>query len=204
MAARYREVTIVRFKDGEQILEGMIFNVNTHWLEVIHGEKEADGYMDFDIITKKGELFKAVKEKDIMGVVLKEDEVISNLIEKKYFENTRTYLIRYGAGQELRITANSPKELDFEWIKFCSDHNLYNKDLVDIEHIKPECPLIGQNGNIFNLIGIVRRTLKDHGLNREADEVSERIITNGEAHSYDEALCILMEYVEITEYKEGE
>lgn len=53
MAARYRKVTIVRFKDGEQILEGMIFNVNTHWLEVIHGEKEADGYMDFDIITKK-------------------------------------------------------------------------------------------------------------------------------------------------------
>lgn len=200
MAARYREVTIVRFKDGEQILEGMIFNVNTHWLEVIHGEKEADGYMVFDIITKKGELFKAVKEKDIMGVVLKEDEVISNLIEKKYFENTRTYLIRYGAGQELRITANSSEELDIEWMKFCSHHNLSNKNLISIEHIKPECPLIGQNGNIFNLIGIVHRTLLDNGLETEAQEVVDRITKKGEAGSYEEALNILMEYVEVTEF----
>ena len=93
MAARYREVTIVRFKDGEQILEGMIFNVNTHWLEVIHGEKEADGYMDFDIITKKGELFKAVKEKDIMGVVLKEDEVISNKVEQVAVEENELFTV---------------------------------------------------------------------------------------------------------------
>lgn len=135
-----------------------------------------------------------------MGVVLKEDEVISNLIEKKYFENTRTYLIRYGAGQELRITANSPKVLDFEWMKFCSDYNLSNKDLVDIEHIKPECTLIGQNGKIFNLIGIVHRTLLDNGLETEAQEVVDRITKKGEAGSYEEALNILMEYVEVTEF----
>lgn len=46
MAARYREVTIVRFKDSDQLLEDMIFNVNTHWLEVIHNEIEADDCVD--------------------------------------------------------------------------------------------------------------------------------------------------------------
>lgn len=145
-------------------------------------------------------MFKLVKEKDIMGVVLKEDEVISNLIEKKYFENTRTYLIKYGAEQELRITANSSEELDIEWMKFCLHHNLSNKDLIDIQHIKPECPLIGQNGNIFNLIGIVHRTLLDDGLETEAQEVVDRITKKGEAGSYEEALNILMEYVEVTEF----
>ncbi len=28
------------------------------------------------------------------------------------------------------------------------------------EHEKPDCPLIGQNGNIFNLVGIASHTLK--------------------------------------------
>ena len=29
---------------------------------------------------------------------------------------------------------------------------------------KPDCPLIGQNGNIFNLAGIASRTLKENGM----------------------------------------
>lgn len=29
--------------------------------------------------------------------------------------------------------------------------------------MKPECKLIGENGNVFNLIGLVRRTLKMNG-----------------------------------------
>lgn len=31
------------------------------------------------------------------------------------------------------------------------------------ESHKPDCPLIGQDGNIFNLVGIASRTLKSHG-----------------------------------------
>lgn len=34
---------------------------------------------------------------------------------------------------------------------------------------KPDCPLIGQDGNIFNLMGIASRTLKEHGLADQAD-----------------------------------
>ena len=65
---------------------------------------------------------------------------------------------------------------------------------------KPKCSLIGQNGNIFNIIGIVHRKLLDNGLETEAQEVVDRITKKGEAGSYVEALKILMEYVEVTEF----
>lgn len=60
---------------------------------------------------------------------------------------------------------------------------------------KPDCPLIGQNGNIFNLMGIASRTLKQNGMKEQAAEMCDRIRTSG---SYDEALNILGEYVNIT------
>ena len=61
---------------------------------------------------------------------------------------------------------------------------------------KPTCELIGMDGNIFNLIGIASRTLRKNGLPEQADEMKNRIM-GGEAGSYDEALRIIMEYVEI-------
>lgn len=60
---------------------------------------------------------------------------------------------------------------------------------------KPDCPLIGQDGNVFNLMGIAARTLKGHGLTEQAREMRGRITACG---SYDEALCIMGEYVNIT------
>lgn len=64
------------------------------------------------------------------------------------------------------------------------------------ERVKPDCELIGQDGNIFNLLGIASRTLKRNGMSDEAKEMTERI-TNG-AGSYYEALNIIGEYVNIT------
>lgn len=64
---------------------------------------------------------------------------------------------------------------------------------------KPDCPLIGADGNVFNLMGIASRTLKAHGLQDQAKEMRERITQSG---SYDEALCILGEYVNITSVNE--
>lgn len=61
---------------------------------------------------------------------------------------------------------------------------------------KPICNLIEQDGNIFNLMGIVGRTLRQNDLPEQADEMSGRIL-GGEAESYHQALVILMEYVEI-------
>lgn len=63
---------------------------------------------------------------------------------------------------------------------------------------KPQCPLIGQDGNIFNLMGIAARTLRENGRADQAKEMTQRI-TGGDCHSYGEALCIIGEYVQITD-----
>ena len=70
-----------------------------------------------------------------------------------------------------------------------------------VEKRKPKCKLIGENGNIFNLMGIASRTLKRNGLKEESEEMIKRI---EESHSYDEALMIIADYVEITGYDSEE
>ncbi len=60
---------------------------------------------------------------------------------------------------------------------------------------KPDCPLIGQNGNIFNLMAIASKTLNENGMEVEAKEMCQRI--HG-ADSYYKALDIIGEYVNIT------
>ena len=60
---------------------------------------------------------------------------------------------------------------------------------------KPDCPLIGQDGNIFNLMGIASRTLKQNGLADQAKEMCDRSHDSGD---YYKALGIIGEYVNIT------
>jgi hypothetical protein len=60
---------------------------------------------------------------------------------------------------------------------------------------KPKCRLIGENGNVFNLIGIARNTLRRAGQAERGQEMSKRITET--AKSYDEALEIIGEYVDI-------
>lgn len=57
------------------------------------------------------------------------------------------------------------------------------------------CKLVGKDGNIYNLMMIASKTLRAHELYEQSEELIQRII-GGEARSYDEALRIIMEYVE--------
>ncbi len=59
---------------------------------------------------------------------------------------------------------------------------------------KPKCKLIGEDGNIFNLMAIASKTLKEAGMKDKADEMVKRIMDSG---SYLEALALISEYVEI-------
>ncbi len=59
---------------------------------------------------------------------------------------------------------------------------------------KPKCKLLGKDGNIFNLLAIVSRTLKEKGLDKEAEEMQSRVCTSGD---YYKALAIIGEYVQI-------
>ena len=69
------------------------------------------------------------------------------------------------------------------------------------DKIKPDCRLIGEDGNILNLMGLAARTLRHNGLAEQATEMTGRI---HECSSYDEALGIIGEYVNITGEDESE
>lgn len=60
---------------------------------------------------------------------------------------------------------------------------------------KPNCSLIGQDGNIFNLMAIASRTLREHDMAEQATEMCERIRNCGNYYS---ALGVIGEYVNIT------
>ena len=59
---------------------------------------------------------------------------------------------------------------------------------------KPQALLIGADGNIFNLTGIASAALKRAGQAVQAAEMTKRVLASG---SYEEALFIIGEYVEI-------
>ena len=63
------------------------------------------------------------------------------------------------------------------------------------EKNRPLCHLLGQDGNIFYLMGIAARVLRQNGMAAEAKEMQTRIM-GGDCHSYEEALGIISEYVE--------
>ena len=62
---------------------------------------------------------------------------------------------------------------------------------------KPDCRLIGEDGNISSLIGIAARTLRQNGLDEQAKEMQERIM-GGKCGSYYSALNVIGEYVRIS------
>ena len=85
--------------------------------------------------------------------------------------------------------------------KIIASEYVSNESNMD-KKIKPKCALIGEDGNIFHLMGMASRTLKRNGMSEEATEMYNRI--TGGAKSYDEALMILQDYVEITSKEEQE
>jgi N-formylglutamate amidohydrolase len=60
---------------------------------------------------------------------------------------------------------------------------------------KPTVKLVGENGNVFNLMDICSRALKNAGQKEEAKEMCEKITHT--AKSYHEALAIMMEYCNV-------
>lgn len=91
----------------------------------------------------------------------------------------------------------------YEWLEHMEVLELiekaeFNNYVVDVNEVdiidRPECKLIGENGNIFNLIGIANRVLRNNGMKVYADEMTDRCFNSD---SYDEALNIIGEYVRI-------
>lgn len=57
---------------------------------------------------------------------------------------------------------------------------------------KPNAPIIGADGNVYNLMGICSRTLKKEGYSKQAKEMTKRVLNS---KSYDDALIIMMQYI---------
>ena len=102
--------------------------------------------------------------------------------------------INYGKLAMWRLGTHA--EFGGTWLSDFVDHQLGGFHAKQQENSKPDCPLIGQDGNIFNLMGIASRTLREHGMADQAKEMTNRIHTS--AQSYGDALCIIGEYVNIT------
>lgn len=64
---------------------------------------------------------------------------------------------------------------------------------------KPKCPLIGTDGNVFALIGMTQKSLRAIGEEELANEVFQRVTSCG---SYEEALGIMQEYIDVTSIDE--
>jgi len=62
------------------------------------------------------------------------------------------------------------------------------------EEKRPECQLIGKDGNVFFIIGAVRKTLSRAGFENEAKQFTEEATVQ---KSYDDVLRLCMEYVVI-------
>ena len=112
----------------------------------------------------------------------------------KSFDGFQKVLFDYWIGYIYLYDEQTNKWL---WDNYTADtSNLNLKPLSDCfkkEFKKPLAPIIGADGNVFNLIGICSRALKSAGYPDKATEMTDRI-TN--SRSYDEALSIMCEYIE--------
>ena len=69
------------------------------------------------------------------------------------------------------------------------------------KRIKPDCPLIGEDGNTFHIMGITSEALRENGMQEQAEEMRSRIL---QCQSYDFALSIIGDYVNITNANQKE
>ncbi len=66
-----------------------------------------------------------------------------------------------------------------------SEDNFYVvQQKQEVQRIKPDCPLIGQDGNVFNLMGIASQTLKENNMAEETKGMCDKIM---QSSSYEEA-----------------
>ena len=75
------------------------------------------------------------------------------------------------------------------------------KQKSSLEGAKPDCPLIGEDGNIFRIMGIASEALRENGMQEQAEEMRSRIF---QCQGYDSALSIIGDYVNITAKEKAE
>lgn len=144
-----------------------------------------------DILTENGILLDDTKFDDVS--VFQNDGVTCILYP---FDN-----VHLDVGKLSMWRLQSYKAFAGTWLSDYVDNKLggFEPEQNKAEKVKLDCELIGQDGNIFNLMGIASHTLKQNGMADEAKEMCSRVTSSG---SYCEALNIIGEYVNITDSSE--
>ena len=131
----------------------------------------------------------------ITGKVMNEEY---HLTGKNKYPNEYTIVsIKLDYIKNVPSIATKRFEVRGRWFDDIVDNNKRREE----EKVKPKCALIGQDGNIFNLMGIASRTLKQNKMQEEAKEMIDRVTSS---HSYSDALNIIGEYVDIVGETENE
>ena len=163
--------TNISIKDIQEDLESL----DTEYREAL-----AKALMDLKYINKS-------PLKMSMGTEEEKEE-----LDRVYNKDLRPYQIE----EIIRFISKEMKE-DFQFEEYKPIEDKYLKIVEDSKgKKKPKCALIGQDGNIFHLMGIASRTLKHNGMQEESEEMVNRI-TN--SHSYYDAIAIIGEYVDISD-----
>ena len=118
--------------------------------------------------------------------IFNKEEIPTTLVKSK--QKVKINNIQYDLYQGMSL--DDERKID----DMFGDRMGYSIDDYIVE--KPKCKLVGEDGNIYNLMGIASRALKKNGLEEDAKEMFNKITK--EAKSYDEALCIIMDYVDVT------
>ena len=88
------------------------------------------------------------------------------------------------------------KGVHFNGTKRCKGS--YNVILTEEQYLaplpKPKAVLVGKNGNIYNLLAIASRALMEVKQFANLPNMKTRVV---KSHSYDEALNLIMEYVDV-------
>ena len=141
-----------------------------------------------DILTKQNILLDGTRFKNVMFF---QHENLTNLLFP--FEDVE---INIGKLSMWRLQTHG--QFGGTWLSDYVDNRLGG--FVETEEkFKPDCALIGADGNIFNLLGIAKKTLIDNGMVAESKEMCSKVYQCG---SYSEALNVLGDYVNITSVDE--
>ena len=189
-------------ESGER--DGLLYGVVTEiWVNV----KNIDGKLySWTEVTANRELNEIEKEalldyltgqfSDGYGEELEQNEFNSytdtDVVEEWDEEEQETYMEEVEMRVDMYLHLWNSKNFNLEFVDY--EENPKKVSLAKPKVTKPKCKLIGQDGNIFNLIGIASRSLRHAGLADKAKEMSERVTHCG---SYTEALSIIMDYVEV-------
>lgn len=136
----------------------------------------------------KGDLDKRIELLKDSIHKLKDCHVNRNLHHREQFLQKRLLDV---AEDSMRVVAYLDMQDELEKMR--------QEEMKMKQNRKPKCPMIGSDGNVFNLIGLAQKSLLAVNEEDSAKELQERVFQSG---SYDEALNIMQEYVEVTSIDE--